>query len=285
VTGVAIGAPLSVSGPEGLRFSAVKFSDDEKHLIAIVKNEMHVWDVDSRNFVGTISLHGSGPLVSFALSPSSNIVATCRTGDQQICTQDWRSGSTSVIDIPTTDQGKPGSLSLAFTADEELIVSSVANGMVEILDLTQLAASGMKATDPHSMTSSDLSRTIASTLSASFDRDYPELINKESFWAVPTLRIITAMQENELPADLHMVDGWIRGPAEVDLFWLPVEHRERDSLSEGSIPYAVSASGNQILLGGQRLTFLDFSDVSNGQSRPLFHFFNDIPVVGQIDIY
>jgi hypothetical protein len=281
MTGAAIGAPLSVSRP----VFAVNFSDDEKHLIVIVNNEMLVWEVDSHNFVGTISLHGSGPLVSFALSPSSNIVATCRNGNPQICTQDWRSGSTSVIDIPTTNQGMPGNLSLAFTANEELIVSSVANGMVEILDLTHIAVSGMKAVDPHSMTSSDLSRTIASTLSASFDRHYPELIKKESFWAVPTRCIITDMQENELPADLHMVDGWIRGPMQKDLFWLPVEHRERDYLNIDSIPYAVSASGNQILLGGQRLTFLDFSDVSGEQSRPLFHFFNKVPVVGQIDIH
>jgi len=286
VTGATILAPLSVSGPEGLRVSSVKFSDDERHLIAIVTNEMHVWDIDSRNFVGTISLHGSGRLVSFALSPSSNIVATyhigdLHIGDPQIYIQDWRSGSTSVIDIPTTNQRKLGHLSLAFTSDEELIVSSVANGMVEILDLTQLAVSGMKATNPHSMTPSDLSRTIVSTLSDGYSVD-PDLINKESFWALPTHRIITAMQGS---AYLHMVDGWIRGPEGVDLFWLPVEHRDRDCMRIHSIPYAVSASGNQILLGGQRLTFLDFSDMSNRQSRPLFHFFNHIPVVGQIYIY
>lgn len=285
VTGAAIGPPLSISGPEGL--SHVKISDDEKHLIAIVKNEMHVWDIDSHDFVGTISLHDSGCLVSFALSPSSNIVAAyhigdSQIGDPQICIQEWHSGSISVIDIPTTNQRKPGHLSLAFTSDEELIVSSVANGMVEILDLTQLAVSGVKAINPYSMTPSDLSRTIASTLSDSFDHD---LVSKESFWAVPTLRIITAMQENELLPYLHMVDGWIRGPGAVDLFWLPVEHRDRDSLTESSIPYAVSASGNQILLGGQRPTFLDFSVMSNGLSHPMFHFFNHIPVVGQIRIY
>lgn len=284
VTGAAIGAPLSISGPEGLRVSAVKFSDDEKHLIVIVNNEMRVWEVDSHNFVGTISLHGSGPLVSFTLSPSSNIIATCRNGDPQICIQNWRSGSTSVIDIPTTEQEIPTNLSLAFTANEELVVSSAANGMVEILDLTHIDVPGMKATDPHSMTSSDLSQIIAATLSASFDRGYPESIRKESCWAVPTRRIITGMQD-EPPADLHMIDGWIRGPAQEDLFWLPVEHRERDRLNVGSIPYAVSASGNQILLGGQRLTFLDFSDVLGEQTCPLFHFFRNVPVVGKIDIY
>ena len=40
MTGAAIGAPLSIRGPEERRVFAVNFPDDEKHLILIVDSEV-----------------------------------------------------------------------------------------------------------------------------------------------------------------------------------------------------------------------------------------------------
>ena len=261
---------------------------------------MQVWAVDSQNLVRAASLHGSGNITSLVLCPARTAIAACYEGDPHIYIQDWCSGCTSTVSVPMTCQGEPRELSLAFTVDGKLFVSAMDDdGVAEVLDLTQFkTALGLQFADPHGISPSDLSRMLASTRTmkrsiertdvlawpAHFDRANPES-TKESFWAVPTRRITANAQDSELATDLHMIDGWIRGPDERDLFWLPVENRERDSLEMNSIPYAVSASGNQMLLGGQRLTFLDFSDVHDEQSRPLFHFFNNLPVVGEIDIH
>jgi WD40 repeat protein len=284
VTGATIGTPLSVNSEGKFHvIFAVTFSLDAKNIILAVDNEIQVWGVDVQRLVNATSLHGCGALASLALCPVRNTVATCREGDPHVYIQDWLSGSTSTIKIPVAKQGEPRGLSLAFTADGRLIVSSTANGVVEVLDLTQLTILGVEVTDPYNISPSDLSRMLASTGSGKFDCASPAS-TEDTFWAVPTRRITLDMQ-HELTYNLEMVDGWIRGPNQMDLFWLPVENRERDSMDANSIPYAVSVSGKQMLLGGQQLTLLDFSDAQGERSRPLFSFFNNVSVVGEINIY
>jgi len=299
MTGVAIGVPFSVkSQGEFHVIHAINFCEDAKHIIVIVDNEMQVWEVDSQTLIRGVSLNGCGTVKSLAFCPAKNTIAIYRQGDPHVYIHNWWSGSASTIRIPMTRRCDPGELLLAFTDDEELIVSAMKNGVLEVLDFTQLAILGVKVADPYSITSSDLSRILVSKRtrqgliqkiavsgwSANSVMENPESPGEKSFWAVPTRYITVDMQDYRHPNDLHIHDGWIRGPDCRNLFWLPVESRERNSLEERSIPYAVSASANQMLLGGQHLTFLDFSDVQDEQSRPIFHFLNTLPAVGYIDI-